>query len=365
MSKRRRWIVACLGTLMALSCLYAAWGVRTAGEISLPGTGERQRVILRVWDVDGPTGSSAWLRAQCAAFEKTLPGLTVYLRSVPAEECFAPETVLPDVICFADGTFTAPEQLFAPLYGVEGVAERFLQSGRWQGEQYAAPLAAEGWILAVGENYLNAPVQTPAPTTLLGRAAATPTAAQETPPVEKLREQAFPLAARGQGLFALCAWLGPQPLPLPELSMSQAETMNALTRGEAASALLSTGQWAKVSEMIAQGQCAGFQPWTPPEALAPRMLYAGLTRQAQPEAAALLSYLLSEQAQQGLAQRYLFSVREDTLLYFASPWSELESSMRRSGCPVNGFWPRERVENAAWAAYQGAVDWETALAELR
>lgn len=173
--KKRQWrMMVCLGTLLALGCLYAAWEMHPSGTATLPGTGERQRTILRVWDVDGPTGSSAWLRAQCGKFEKIMPGLTVYLRSVPSSECFAPETVLPDVICFADGTFSTPEQVLAPLHGVESVSETFLQSGRWQGEQYALPLAAEPWVLAVGDAYLPAPAQTPVPTTLLGRAAATP-----------------------------------------------------------------------------------------------------------------------------------------------------------------------------------------------
>ena len=149
MKKRQWWMMVCLGTLLALGCLYAAWEMHPSGTATLPGTGERQRTILRVWDVDGPTGSSAWLRAQCGKFEKIMPGLTVYLRSVPSSECFAPETVLADVICFADGTFSTPEQVLAPLHGVESVSETFLQSGRWQGEQYALPLAAEPWVLAV------------------------------------------------------------------------------------------------------------------------------------------------------------------------------------------------------------------------
>lgn len=94
---------------------------------------------------------------------------------MPSSECFAPETVLPDVICFADGTFSTPEQVLTPLHGVESVTGNlFTKRGRWQGEQYALPLAVEPWVLAVGDAYLPAPAQTPVPTTLLGRAAATP-----------------------------------------------------------------------------------------------------------------------------------------------------------------------------------------------
>lgn len=366
--KKRQWrMMVCLGTLLALGCLYAAWEMHPSGTATLPGTGERQRTILRVWDVDGPIGSSAWLRAQCGKFEKIMPGLTVYLRSVPSSECFAPETVLPDVICFADGTFSTPEQVLTPLHGVKSVSETFLQSGRWQGEQYALPLAVEPWVLAVGDAYLPAPAQTPVPTTLLGRAAATPQPDDSAamPPLDTLRKQSTPLAARGQGLFALSAWLGVQPLPLPEQVMTQGEILTALTRGEAASALLTTGQWASLENAMGQGQSAGYQVWALPEALAPRMLYAGLTAQAQPEAAALLSYLISTPAQQELAQQHLFSVCEDVLLYFSSPWVDIERTVRQCGAPVNAFWPKERVENAARAAYQGTVELDMALTELR
>ena len=74
--KKRQWrMMVCLGTLLALGCLYAAWEMHPSGTATLPGTGERQRTILRVWDVDGPTGSSAWLRAQCGKFDKIMPGL--------------------------------------------------------------------------------------------------------------------------------------------------------------------------------------------------------------------------------------------------------------------------------------------------
>ena len=95
------------------------------------------------------------------------------------------------------------------------------------------------------------------------------------------------------------------------------------------------------------------------------MLYAGLTAQAQPEAAALLSYLISTPAQQELAQQHLFSVCEDVLLYFSSPWVDIERTVRQYGAPVNAFWPKERVENAAHAAYQGTVELNIALTELR
>ena len=152
--KKRQWrMIVCLGTLLALGCLYAAWEMHPSGTATLPGTGERQRTILRVWDVDGPTGSSAWLRAQCGKFEKIMPGLTVYLRSVPSSECFAPETVLPDVICFADGTFSTP-RAGACTASLRGIGDGNLFTKRAMAGRTVCPAPGGGALGAGGRGRL-------------------------------------------------------------------------------------------------------------------------------------------------------------------------------------------------------------------
>ena len=38
--KKRQWrMMVCLGTLLALGCLYAAWEMHPSGTATLPGTG--------------------------------------------------------------------------------------------------------------------------------------------------------------------------------------------------------------------------------------------------------------------------------------------------------------------------------------
>ena len=350
----------CAAAILGAALVVAAMGLivsRHGVETQLPGMQARRTVLLRVWDVSGPTGSSAWLRKQCAAFEKQHPQVSVYIRHVPASECLAEEAVLPDLIAFSGGTFTAPEQLFSPLTGIANVRENYLQSGRWKNEQYVLPLAAEGWVLAV-QRSLAGEQATPAPTSLLGRAAATPNTSSVptvTPPVEALRTQAIPLAAEAQGLFTLEAWLGANTLPLQTESTQKAATL--FRQGKATAALVSTGAFARLDAQTTA-------VFVPREALAPRVLYMGLTRNANAEAAALLQALMGEEAQRALSQAQLFPVREGIALYPHAPWSDMEYALR-TGCLVNAFWPQERVDTAARDAYLGRRDADTALAELR
>lgn len=358
---KRRFLLPLALTAAALALTVAALRLTPPAADSLPGTQPRQRIILRVWDVGGPTGSTAWLRSQCAAFEQALPGLTVYLRAVSPAECLVPDTVLPDVMLFTGGDLTAPQTLLTPLSGSPDLPEAYLQSGRWQGKQYALPLAAEGWLLAVDGRMLPAAASTPAPTSLLGRPASTPQAdaAPPQPPWEALRSQPFPLAASGQGLFALCTLS--DRLTLPDAPMTAAQAASSLIRGDAAAALWSTGQWAAQAERLPPGSTA----FVPPQALAPRMLYGGIPQGAQQEAAAFLAFLCSEDAQRALARQHLFPVLPGLTLYGDAPYAPMERTLAAAPCPLNAFWPTAQTDAAAREAYLGTRPLNETLAALR
>lgn len=357
---KRRFLLPLALTAAALALTVAAFRLTPPAAERLPGAAPRQRVILRVWDMGGPTGSTAWLRSQCAAFERALPGLTVYLRSVSPAECLVPDTVLPDVVLFTGGDLTAPQTFLTPLTGAPDLPEAYLQSGRWQGKQYALPLAAEGWVLAVDGRMLPAASATPAPTSLLGRPASTSDPVPLPPPWETLRAQPLPLAAGGQGLFALCTLSGDR-LPLPDVPMTAAQAASALLRGEAASALWSTGQWAAQAERLPPGSTA----FIPPQALAPRMLYGGIPQGAQQEAAAFLAFLCSEDAQRALGRQHLFPVLPGLTLYGDAPYAQMERLLSAAPCPVNAFWPLAQTAAAAREAYLGTRPLTEALAALR
>ena len=94
------------------------------------------------------------------------------------------------------------------------------------------------------------------------------------------------------------------------------------------------------------------------------VLYAGVTVDASPTAAAFLRFLTEADAQRALVQQQLFSVREDVALYPQTPWSTLERTLM-AGCPVNAFWPQTRIDNAARQVYRGERPLAETLAELR
>lgn len=360
--KSRRILAVVVSLLMIAGVLFYHITSHTA--VPFAPSQSIPRTLLRVWDVSGPTGSSAWLRGQCAAFERQNAGVSVYLRQVSAEECLAEGCILPDVLVFSGGTFTAPEQLLIPLQGETGLRENYLQSGRWLGAQYALPLAAEGWVLAVDSKLSPETVATPAPTTLLGRAMPSTEAVTATPamlPLEALGTLQTPLLARGQGLFALHTLLkGAAALPLQDTALTQAEIAAAFRRGACGSALLTSGQYAR---LVARDSFSAAL-FLPPEALAPVVLYAGVTVDASPTAAAFLRFLTEADAQRALVKQQLFSVREDVALYPQTPWSTLERTLM-AGCPVNAFWPQTRIDNAARQVYRGERPLTETLAELR
>ena len=359
--KSRRILAVAVSLLMIAGALLH----RTASYTAAPFSPSQSapRTLLRVWDVSGPTGSSAWLRGQCAAFERQSTGVSVYLRQVSAEECLAEGCILPDVLVFSGGTFTVPEQMLIPLQGETKLRENYLQSGHWLGAQYALPLAAEGWVLAVDGKLSPETVATPAPTTLLGRAMPSTEAVTATPamlPPEALSTLQTPLLAQGQGLFALHTLLKGATLPLQDTALTQAEIIAAFRRGACGSALLTSGQYAR---LVAQDNLSAAL-FLPPEALAPVVLYAGVTANASPTAAAFLRFLTETEAQRALVKQQLFSVREDVALYPQTPWSTLERTLM-AGCPVNAFWPQTRIDTAARQVYRGERPLAETLAELR
>lgn len=367
--KKRQWrMMVCLGTLLALGCLYAAWEMHPSGTATLPGTGERQRTILRVWDVDGPTGSSAWLRAQCGKFEKIMPGLTVYLRSVPSSECFAPETVLPDVICFADGTFSTPEQVLAPLHGVESLSETFLQSGAMgRANSMPCPLRRSLGMLAVGDAYLPAAAATPVPTTLLGRAAATPQPDDSAamPPLGTLRKQSTPLAARGAGTVCAQRMAWRAATAAARAGHDAGRNSHGIDPGRSGLSAADHRPMGIPGERHGTGTKRGLPGLGAPGSTGSTDALCGVDSRSAAGSGSPAQLFDFHAAQQELAQQHLFSVCEDVLLYFSSPWVDIERTVRQYGAPVNAFWPKERVENAARAAYQGTVELNMALTELR
>lgn len=373
---KHRWIRA-LTALLSVALI----GLLIVGLTSMNGTNQvipgltgKERTLLRIWVVDGPGGAVSWLKGQLKTFEKKHPGVSTYLRKVDAAELSDRDTVLPDVVLYIPGNLTAPESLFLPMTGEaiireDGlVREELLRCGRWQGKQYGLPLCWAGWILAIDSALEPGTAATPAPTTLLGKPAATDA---NTPP-----ELGYPMEAAqhtdctlqapgGTALFTLGLLLEKHP-PLPNdfATLSSGDVYAAFQKRQCATAMLTTGQVTAFEGIVSGGGGFPFRIMAADEVVTDQVWLASITPDAPKEAALLLARLTSAEAQKSLAAQGLFTVRRDLTLYAAGTSAKVEQAGRASLAAINAYIPTEDVRSDAWQFFQGTRTLDEALLPL-
>ena len=341
----------------------------TPQEAAIPGTEATERTLLRIWTVNAPGGAQAWLTAQLRTWEKQHPGVMTYLRQVSPEELADPEAVLPDMVLYMPGDITAPEELFLPLSGEMPVREALLRCGRWQGEQYGLPLCWGAWVLAIDSAAEPGAATTPAPTTLLGRPAATPmVSSTEAPyPLEGVSRADCTLRSPGgAALLTLMRTLGGALPPLPEgFGQSSAPAVYAAFQARTcASAMLTTGQVTALEGLVSAGKTSAFRVMTAEEIITDQVWLASLTPGTAPASAQLLGWLVSRDGQETLSTQGLHTVREDLTLYAAGTPARVEQAAQRALSAVNAYIPAEDVSSAAWQVLQGRMDFSQALLPL-
>ncbi len=369
---KRRPLPAIGVLLCALTIILAALALhRTGGASAIPGLTGKERILLRIWAVDSPGGGQAWLKKQLHLFEKQHPQASTYLRLVSAEELTNPDAVLPDIVLYMPGTLTDPQQHFLPLSGEMvhsgGLREELLRCGRWQTQQYGLPLCWGAWVLAIDSVLEPGSAATPAPTTLLGRPAATSAAATAAP---------YPLAAAaaadcalqspgGAALFSLGLLLEEYP-PLPEAfgTLSPGDVYAAFRSRACATAMLTTGQETALAALVSGGSGFPYRVMTPDETITDQVWLASVTADAPDEAALLLSHLVSADAQKALAAQGLHTVRDDLTLYAAGTAAAVEQAAHRSLCAINAYMSPQEVNAAAWQFFQGSLTLAEALTPL-
>ena len=363
------WAGAAVAALLLTCLALSRWT-----EQPIPGLIGKERTLLRIWVVNAPGGGQAWLRQQLGAFEKAYPGVGTWVRTVTPEELSEPDAVLPDVILYMPGDVTEPQKLFLPLSG-ETVArdgllrEELLRCGRWQGQQYGLPLCWGGWVLAIDGALEPESASTPAPTTLLGRPAATASAQATTEP-------GYPLAAVVQAACALqspggCALFAARLLleetpPLPEgfATLSAQEVYAAYRNRQCATAMLTTGQMAAFAAMCSSGSGFPYRVMTPEEVITDQVWLGSVTPEASPQAALLLAFLTSPEAQRALTAQELHTARRDLLLYADGLPGRMEQAGQNNLAAVNAYLSREDVQSAAWQYFQGDLTLDEALLPL-
>ncbi|MGN0746727.1 MAG: hypothetical protein ACI4ML_08640 [Aristaeellaceae bacterium] len=365
--KRRRALL-CLAAL-ALTCVLGWLLTRVSAPSPAALSPGPERTLLRIWAVSSVGGGESWLKEQLRLFERKNPGVMTYLRTVSPDELAEPEAVLPDLVLYTPGTFTAPEESFAPLAVPGGLQEPLVRCGRWKGQQYGLPLCWGGYVLCVDGALEPEGASTPAPTTLLGRPAATPEAsASPRPyPYDAVMAAAVPLAAPGGcGTLALCCLLE-QSLrpPLPEGFAAPAEVYAAFRSRSCATAVLTTGQVTALASLTSAGKGFAYRTMVPSEIITDQVWLGSVVRGAEASAApSLLAFLTSREAQQGLASQGLHAVLAGLTLYFSGVDGEMEAAASRSLTAVNAYISPDEVCAAAWQVYTGQAGLSEALLPL-
>lgn len=365
MQRRLRVLAAVLLTILLMMALPGVLRHRPG----VAGLQEASRELLRIWIVSSPGGGQAWLTQQLRAWEKQQPGVMTYLRTVAPEECFSPDAVLPDVILYMPGDFTAPETLFTPLSGSLTAREPLLRCGRWQWAQYGLPLCWGAWVLAIDSALEPGTAVTPAPTTLLGRPSAT--AAPSAAPgylLEAVSAAGCALQSPGGAALLSLQCLLPQterpPLPDNIAQLTPAEVYAAFQARKCATAMLTTGQATAFTSLVSAGKGFPFRILVPGEIITDQVWLASIPRDAAPGAAALLTYLTGTDAQQALTAQGLHTVRDDLRLYAAGFSAEVEQAAACALSAMNAYLPSQEVHSAAWQALQGTMNFSEALLPL-
>lgn len=375
---KKRWVgkaivaAVCIGLLALAAMVLPGLQTHTA---QVPGLNAKARVLLRIWVVNAPGGAQNWLKAQLRRFEKQHPGVSTYLRTVTADALTEPETVLPDVVLYMPGDLTSPEGLFLPLSGEMTaresglIREELLRCGRWRGEQVGLPLCWGAWVLAIDSAIEPGSAVTPAPTTLLGKPAATADAsatAEPGYPLDAAAQTACALQSPGgAALFTLHLLLDERP-PLPETfgTLTSADVYAAFQRRQCATAMLTTGQATAFAGLTSAGSGFPFRIMTAEEVITDQVWLASVTADAPREAALLLSYLASAEAQKTLSAQGLHTVRDDLTLYTVGMSAQVEQSARRALSAINAYADRAETFSAAWQVFQGRMNLSEALLPL-
>ncbi len=368
MTRRRAICLAALA-LTALT-LWLLPRVHTQSPSALSGRGN-DRTLLRIWSVSSVGGGESWLKARLRAFEKANPGVMTYLRTVTPDALYEEDAVLPDVVLYTPGALTDPEKLLMPIGNISGVREPLLRCGRWKGEQFGLPLCYGAYVLAIDSAIEPHEAATPAPTTLLGRPAATSPALDTTPapyPLDAALKAETPLlAAPGCGLFSLSCLLPQEqrpPLPDQLSTLTAAEVYRRFQARQCPTCLLTTGQITAQNALVAAGKASAFRTMAPGEVITDLVWLGSVVKGGSDQAAALLAFLTATDSQQALSSQGLHTVREDMRLYYAGVEGEVETAAARALTAVNAYLTPQTIADAAWQVYQGQTGLGNALLPL-
>lgn len=313
--------------------------IKEEKQLPPPGIKSEKRELLTVWTLGEDLGAGAWVKKQCAAFEKAQTAVHVWIRAASAADmaliALEPEAA-PDVIIFAAGESVAPELLRETGSG-HVLSTIYARSGQHQDRQIAVPLAVSGYVLAEKSS---APTVTPVPRSLFG---VTPAPAPDAPAPAPARVS-WPERVFADDRFGALA-LGSMDAKGEAVFLPPDELAAQFAAGKIEAAVLSIRQLRQLSR-----QGVGYEVICA-AAATDQALFAARTQKSGDTAERLLAFLLSAPAQGELRDAALLPVCKG-LHAFSKEQTALRALDRamENAEVVNAFsWPKEREATAfAW-----------------
>lgn len=284
------------------------------------------RRVLRIWLIEGWTGSDAFVTKQAAAFEKEFAGVSVRVRRAQPEELQSAEAVLPDLLLYEPGVLSDPQALLTPVVGETGIRPEIEASGRFRDVLYGVPLCMGGYCALTNTAYAD------------GAWAQEAIAGAMRKAEGKKQRQVYALqipsdGARCFSAAALCMGEASEGIlsRLPEgaaapdaLGASAQKAYQDFTQGSAAILLCTQREVRRFAALREAGK--GFEfTVTAPERPYTDMLLLGSVLKGAPQgelAVAFLSRLLLEENQKALGGYGLFPVVEGV-----NPFSERDTPL--------------------------------------
>lgn len=352
---KHRWVLCGTAVVVSILLLFQLSSLRPVSP-SLPGTDAAPGQLLRIWISSSIGGSESWLRSCLKSWEKKHPGIMTFVRTVSPEEITREDVVLPDIMLYTPGDFTAPQQIFVPLTNLDGLRVEALRAGAWQGKQYGLPLCYAGYVLAIDSAAEPHSAAAPSPTTLLGRPA--PTEQAPPFPTPELPTNISLCIPKGVGLFTLDLLHVVPSFVHEPIELTSSQVFSRFRSRQASAALLTTGQVTALNGVFP------FRVMTPEEIITDQLWLSSLFPHAHDPAADLLAYLTSMEAQRKLTGQCLYSVREDLRLYASGTEGLMESAAAHGLTFINAYVPASDAEQAAWQLFQGRITRHEALLPL-
>lgn len=155
--RRSGLLGALLATFLLTLMMPGIWRSFFAGDTQRMAESLRppEMRTLTLWTLGQDSDDQKLLRTLLSLYEKSRPGLRIYLRKADAGELLSESAVLPDGVFYLPGDILLPEECLLPLtLPAAGISESF-SAGKSGGILYGVPLWYAPSVLSLPAEWLN------------------------------------------------------------------------------------------------------------------------------------------------------------------------------------------------------------------